>query len=537
MTFHRRALAAAVSIPLFSSPLLAAGLDYPWSSTSSMGTAGANAAEAADPSTIYANPAGITRFHHRIKSDSFQGLNIQGKFRDEGSTKANGNPSVDDNNNGQIDGSEGANLNGGSYHPKLIGGGQLFVALPKDDMVTLGFGLFVPYGANINYKNDWAGRYNTDRGAIESVILNPMAAIRFDDKHSVAVGADVQLMHVNLKIGVDIREGISQIGQQTISSGNGTPLGALAGPFCQSVPAACRTLGDAVVGSQGGYDVNGVPWLNVEGFSIGLGYNLGYMFTMDDRTRFSLGYRSAIAQTVHARADWNFDAVSGALPNPSNPTQGVDAKTFIESSIRPDTDATIRIKTPDSLIAGVFHQLNEKIDLMATATFTGYSSIDELRVRFEDRTAPGGSTVKQGDGVSRTQFRDTIKVAVGANYRLNDRVMLRTGFAFDQTPVRGPENRSAAAPDANRYVYTVGMNYRINSKFTADLAYGLIFLEDARANYTDQCTPAGFFSPDGTTANADTSRPNACTGNGGTIKGLYYDTVVQSLGAQLNHKF
>ena len=462
-----------------------------------MGTAGANAAEAADPSTIFSNPAGITRFHHRIKTDSFQGLNIQGKFRDEGSTKANGNPSVDDNNNGQIDGTEAAHLNGGTYHPKLIGGGQLFVALPKDDMVTLGFGLFVPYGANINYKSDWAGRYNTDRGAIESVILNPMAAIRFDDKHSVAVGADVQLMHVNLKIGVDIREGISQ----------------------------------------GGYQVNGVPWLNVEGFSIGLGYNLGYMFTMDDRTRFSLSYRSAIAQTVHARADWNFDAVSGSLPNPSNPTQGVDAKTFIESSIRPDTDATIRIKTPDSLTAGLFRQLNEKIDLMATATFTGYSSIDELRVRFEDRTAPGGSTVKQGDGVSRTQFRDTIKLAVGANYRLNDQFMLRTGFAFDQTPVRGPESRSAAAPDANRYVYTVGINYRINSKFTADLAYGLIFLQDARANYTDQCTPAGFYSPDGTTANADTSRPNACTGNGGTDKGLYYDTVVQSFGAQLNHKF
>ena len=49
-------LCSFIALPV---PLLAAGLEFPWQSTSAMGSANANAAEAADASTSYYTPAGM----------------------------------------------------------------------------------------------------------------------------------------------------------------------------------------------------------------------------------------------------------------------------------------------------------------------------------------------------------------------------------------------------------------------------------------------------------------------------------------------
>ena len=149
----------------------AAGLEYPWQSTSAMRSAQANAAEANDASTVFFNPAGMARLKTTMISQAGQVLSVRGQFENEGTTRQTNGAGTEYQTGGD----------GGSYHPQAIPAGQFYAVMPYSDTITLGLGIFVPYGANVNYKSDWVGRMFQDEGTIETVNINPSMSIRFDD--------------------------------------------------------------------------------------------------------------------------------------------------------------------------------------------------------------------------------------------------------------------------------------------------------------------------------------------------------------------
>jgi long-chain fatty acid transport protein len=50
---------------------------------------------------------------------------------------------------------------------------------------------------------------------------------------------------------------------------------------------------------------------------------------------------------------------------------------------------------------------------------------------------------------------------------------------FDQTPVPGPQERSARIPDADRYWISAGASWLLSPAITIDLAYSHLFFADA----------------------------------------------------------
>lgn len=537
MSFMRpHQLALAVSLASMSPAMQAAGLEYPWQSTSAMGTAQANAAEAADASTVYFNPAGMVRLKTTTVSQAGQILSVRGRFENEGSTRLEHGQEV------PVTGGDE-----GSYHPQGIPGGQFYAVMPYDDSITLGLGIFVPVGANINYKSDWVGRFFQDEGAIETVNINPSMAIRFDDKHSLGFGVSAQIMHMRLRAGVDEQEGAWGIGKRTIQTGlsqlcspSGLPL---VGGITSSV---CGQLAGLVAGPLVA-DGEGEGHLKIEGIGYGFGWNAGYMYRFnDDRTRFGLSYRSHISQTIKADADWDFSSVTGTIPDITGVQDGnpvsllgalagrISLREYTENYVRPDTDASIKVVTPESVAMSLFHQASDRIALMGALTWTRCSRVQELRVQFEDRPGPNG-TVEQGDAVVKTRFRDTLKGAVGMNYRWNEKLLLRTGLGYEQTPLPDPEARHASIPDADRYVFSLGANYKARRNLDIDMAYSYIKIEDAEANYHDDCHPSGYIPSQN--SSSDIGPGNECTGNGGTFKGTFKDTYVNSLGVQINQRF
>ncbi len=531
-----REIALAVSLVSVCPQLTAAGLEYPWQSSSAMGTAQANAAEANDASTVFFNPAGMVRLKTTMVSQAGQVLSVRGHFDNDGTTKLEHGQEV------PVTGGDE-----GTYHPKAIPGGQFYAVMPYDDTITLGLGVFVPYGANVNYKSDWVGRFFQDEGALETVNINPSMAIRFDDKHSLGFGVSAQVMHLKQIAGVDVQEGNYGIGKRTIQTGlsqfcdsNGLPLvGGITAAGCGQL--LDLVTGPVVSGAQGEGSVT------IEGIGYGFGWNAGYMYRFnDDRTRFGLTYRSLIRQTVKADVDWDFSNVTGTVPDITGVRDGdipsllmalskrMNQREFTEKYVRPDTDATLKIVTPESAAIALFHQATDRLALMGTLTWTRASRTQELRASFEDRQGPNG-TVEQGDGVVKVRFRDVLKGAVGVNYRWNDKLMLRTGLGYEQTPLPNPEARHATIPDANRRVFSLGANMALRKNLDLDLAYSYVKVEDARANYHDDCHPSGYIPSQHT--DSDITPGNECTGNGGTFKGTYKDTYLNSLGIQMNQRF
>lgn len=545
--FALRALSISM-LCLAAGHTFAGGLDLPTITASHQGTSNANGAEANDPSVLYYNPAGLARLKSGLQvSQGFSLLILNGKVEaDRNETRHGAADSTKKSDEGTPVGNEPAtNGDAGTFWPRLLAAGGAFVALPIDDMVTAGIGVFAPGGGNLNFKSDWAGAYQIDSIAIELLNINPSIGIRFDDKHSIGFGVSVIGGHIRQKTQIDI-DGVapyllkSAVDNGAITIAGLDVLGATLGPACNpplnSVTAPICSAGFNAAGDIL-LDPNSKGSAQVEMYGYGLGFNVGYMFNFDDKTRLGLAYRSESTVKLRGDLEWDLDNIKYRQGLEGSEATRIATgygtlKGLLENTLRPDTTAKGNLVLPARTSANIFHQLNDEIDIMADFTFIETSAVDKIRVQFLD-VQKNGKTIRQGAGGIDTKWRDSFKVSVGGNYHYDDKLTLKSGFQFDKTPVPSAEFRHPGAPDSDRYMFSVGGNYKLKKNLTLDAAYSVTFLEDSESNYTDRCRTTNRDNEDGT------YNPNGeeCTGNGGTFKGRFYDTSIQTLSVQMNQKF
>lgn len=547
--FPRHLLAA--SVLMCSVAVHAGGFDLPTIAASHQGTSNANAIEANDPSVLYYNPAGITRLRGTQLSQSASLLLLRGKVEDRGTT---GTPDITQppgtTDGRPLAGEQYTDGKPGSFWPQVLAAGGLFATTPLDDMVTLGLGVFAAGGGNLNYKSDWVGAYHIDAVAVELVNINPSIGIRFDDQHSIGAGLQVIGGHLRQKNQIDVpgigsylfkpvienaslctvqvnpqttqlvRDLIEDIGATTTLC-NQLQLGILPEAALNEVAA---TGADRVVrpGSRGS--------AQVEMYGYGLGYNLGYMFQLNDKTRMGIAYRSDVNMKFRGDLEWDLDNIrqtdeGTAIISAINNGDG-DIRNYLRNYLRPDTTAKSDLTIPARLSFHGFHQLSQRIDAMFDVTLINTSVVDEIRVKFSDKRDPNGEPIRQGDAGIQTKWRDSYKVSVGGNYRWDDKLTLKAGFQYDKTPVPSAELRHPGLPDSDRYMYSVGANLKAKKNLSFDAAYSLVVLEDSNSNFRDPCTG---------TVNENTGEP--CTGNGGTFRGRFSDTTIHVMSIQMNQRF
>ena len=191
--------------------------------------------------------------------------------------------------------------------------GSVFYAVPYDENITIGIGVFSPGGGNINYKSNWSGAYQVDAIALELVNINPSVAVRFDDKHSIGFGVSVVGGHLRYRTQLDAKELQPYLlqellGDVTVDTLTVTPqvqnivnnvcdIKLLVDVLCgirvgdvlprPIIDALSSPLADALV------DPSSTASGLIEMYGYGLGYNLGYMFGINEKSRVGLSFRSA----------------------------------------------------------------------------------------------------------------------------------------------------------------------------------------------------------------------------------------------------
>ena len=549
--FTLRALTFSM-LSLAASSGIAGGLDLPTITASHQGTSNANGAEANDPSVLYYNPAGLARMKGGLQvSQGFSALIINGKVEADQNESRNGAATNQKSDGGDPIAADSNNPRGepGTFWPRVLGAGGAFISMPIDDMVTAGIGVFAPGGGNFNYKSDWTGAYQIDSIAIELININPSIGIRFDDKHSLGFGVSVIGGHIRQKTQIDVKGVTPYLLDSALESGTlnllGLPVGktleAVYGLGCKGVigstlslitnPVCRRLILDGVGG--GLADTTSSGSAQVEMYGYGLGFNVGYMFSLNDKTRFGLAYRSESKVKFRGDFEWDLNNIKGSdLYKTLQPTQTLED--YLRENLRPDTTTKGNLIIPARTSANVFHTLNDKIDLMADFTFIETSAVDKIRVQLldVDGKRKNGDPIEQGDAGIDTKWRDSFKVSFGGNYHYDDKLTLKSGFQYDMTPVPSAEFRHPGAPDSDRYMYSIGANYKLKKNLTIDAAYSVTFLADAESNYTDRCRTTrddaeGNYDPNG----------EKCTGNGGVFKGRFFDTSIQTMSVQMNQKF
>ncbi|WP_353174471.1 OmpP1/FadL family transporter [Paracandidimonas soli] len=186
------------------------------------------------------------------------------------------------------------------------------------------------------------------------------------------------------------------------------------------------------------------------------GWNLGLMYQLTDDTRVGLSYRSRIKHKPDGDLAIRNDGatIPGLLP------------------AMQVSDANASVSLPDTAILSVVHNLNSRWTLLGDVSWTGWSSIPKLDIESNGAVA---DTLK-------LKFRDTWRVALGANYRVNDKWTIKTGIAYDQSPVDDDNLRPTSLPDNNRTWLSLGAQYRFGSNTVVDVGYTRLFTSSTGIN-------------------------------------------------------
>ncbi|WEN43498.1 Long-chain fatty acid transport protein [Thauera sp. GDN1] len=207
------------------------------------------------------------------------------------------------------------------------------------------------------------------------------------------------------------------------------------------------------------------------------GWNVGALFSVSDVTKVGVSYRSKIKHDLEGSL--TVDSSGRVLMNPP---------------------ASASVELPDTFIFSVAHRIDPKWELLGDVSWTGWSSIDRVDI------VPQGMAVDVLD----TDYQDTWRVALGANYQLNDAWKLKFGVAFDETPVKSAEKRLTALPDNDRIWFSFGGQWKPSKASTLDMGVAYLYVDDTKIN------------------------------NGDTRKGVVigeYDSSVWILGAQYSMSF
>jgi long-chain fatty acid transport protein len=185
----------------------------------------------------------------------------------------------------------------------------------------------------------------------------------------------------------------------------------------------------------------------LEGDGIDLGWTVGAR-AHAGRWEAGLSYRSAIEHELEG--DVTISGLAGPL-----------------AAANVDTAGTAAFTTPWIASAGVRFAVNDRLTLNAQVNRIGWSEFDAIRVAYDG----GGDTIVQ-------DYRDVTTGAVGLDYRVNDRVTVRAGVAWDPTPTRD-ERRTARIPDEDRRLYSVGATVRPREGLSVDAALTFIDIDAA----------------------------------------------------------
>lgn len=227
---------------------------------------------------------------------------------------------------------------------------------------------------------------------------------------------------------ININPSIAYRLNEKVSLGFGVNYASNEVEFWQSVPVG----------------VNAERKATLKGDDHAWGWNAGAIFQVTPATRIGLSYRSKIKFKLEGTQE----------------IQGVS-----------NTPVRAQLETPDNFSLALHHRLNDRWEVLADATWTGWSSIPQLLAV----NANTGATA----ALLNYNFKDAWRVGLGAKYQLNNAWNLRAGIAFDKSPVPDDASRTMTVPDSDRTWLSFGARWKLDQKSSLDLGYAHIFFKDS----------------------------------------------------------
>jgi len=308
---------------------------------------------------------------------------------------------------------------------------NMYLSSTFNNDISLGIGVNVPYGLTTEYANDWIGRYHGIKSEMLTININPSIAFKLTEKISVGFGLNVQNLDVSITSAVDF------------------------GSVCVAVlpSASCAGLGLSPEQNDGLATVSGDSWST--------GLNLGTLLKITNDTRLGLAYRSAISHTIEGSAEFEV------------PTE---AQVLTTSGLFTDTAAEAKMKLPATASMSLMHSFTNNTQFLFDVTWTEWSNFKELRVDYLDSPQP--------DSITTSNWHDSYRFSMALNHKIKSNIKLRTGIAFDQSPIPDEELRTPRIPGSDRVWLSAGFGIDMTKNLHIDMGYVHIFAGTEKTNNT-----------------------------------------------------
>ncbi|NRB68133.1 MAG: outer membrane protein transport protein [Vibrio sp.] len=280
---------------------------------------------------------------------------------------------------------------------------NLYVLHPVNDKIAVGLGLYSNYATTNEFDSNWG------RGTGAIVTSPQLTTVPGAD----AFGGITNLSSMNLLLAASYR-----VNEQW-SIGGGLDIIYGEGELKRA------TNFNGTVEQQ---------LLDVDVDGVGVGFNIGTVFELDENNRFGLSYH--YSPEIEA---------------------GGTAKQYNSTTSQLEDIGKVKIALPSRAEFSGYHRIeNTKFAVHYSIQYISWDDFEEL-----------GST--SGTQIKEYKWQDTFHYSIGGTYYINQDWEARIGYMFDEGVQ--DELTSVSVPDSDRQWFSAGATYHINQDQAIDVGF------------------------------------------------------------------
>ncbi|PKQ62894.1 hypothetical protein BZG02_11125 [Labilibaculum filiforme] len=301
----------------------------------------------------------------------------------------------------------------------------LYGSMKVSDKLAFGLGVYSPFGNKVDFGKEWSGKYLIQDISLKAIYIQPTVSYQLADWISVGAGLNIVYGSVELNRAI--------------------PLASLGAPDGE---------------------------VEISGSKIQYGYNLGIFLQPTEKLNIGLSYRSQ----VDVELEYSDGDVDFTVADPISP-------------LFPDGGVAATLPLPASFNIGLAYQIDEKWLISADVNFVQWDVYKALNFDFETNTttmvSTPGSPVEVPvlqDSNSKRDWDNSTTYRIGAQYAANEKLDLRAGFYYDETPTN-EKFYTPETPGANKIGISAGFSYLLTDKLSVDAS--LLYIKGEKINAVD----------------------------------------------------
>jgi long-chain fatty acid transport protein len=346
-------------------------------------------------------------------------------------------------------------------YPPVIGSGKvstnglhvipsMHFATPINDRFAFGLSIASPFAAELGWSDNKFTRFNTTQNAIKTINFSPSLAMKVNNELAVGFGPEIQYVDMQINKMVGVGYGFAKL----FSNAEHDDPDFFDNLDEESKKQVTKSFDSKVTNNL---------------TNIALGWHAGLLWKPINNFKLGFRYRDKIEH--HATGE---SKLKGKLagshddfsPNKENKSKKLKAI----------------IKIPASTTLSVEYKPFSTVSLVSSLIYTQWNTVKYFNLKnvptsFSDPTTQAPLYTKLV--TNKLGFRNTFTLLNGVHWRYNNKLLLKTGLGYDQTP-SNDSYRDLKIPDGNRILFGLGGNYDYTKNLNIEVGYMFVNVRNTK---------------------------------------------------------